>query len=146
MTIKPVGRNELPRIRPLWEKLNAHHLSRSSRFKDQFAKLSFETRMETLERRDHFVAYVAEDGGEDAGYCIATVCGRDGEISSLFVDSACRGKGLGEALMSRALQWLDEHGCETIRLSIAEGNEDVSAFYRKFGFAERFVVMQRIPS
>ncbi len=46
--------------------------------------------------------------------------------------------------MSLALEWLEQQNCETIRVSIAEGNEDVLDFYRSFGFAERLIVMQRM--
>ena len=45
--------------------------------------------------------------------------------------------------MFLALKWLEEQNCDTIRVYIAEGNENVLGFYRKFGFAERFVVMQK---
>ncbi len=46
-------------------------------------------------------------------------------------------------MMSLALQWLEGQKCETIKVSIAEGNENVLDFYRRFGFAERFIVMQK---
>jgi hypothetical protein len=45
-------------------------------------------------------------------------------------------------LISYALKWLREQKCETVRVSIAEGNESVHDFYRRFGFAERLTVMQ----
>ncbi len=143
MKIKTITRDEINSIRTLWEKLNAHHLLRSTHFKDHFSKFTFENRMESLEKRDCLIGYVAEDNGESIGYCIATVNGRMGEIDSIFVDERHRGKGVGEELMSLALKWLEEQECETIKVSIAEGNENVLGFYRRFGFAERFIVMQK---
>lgn len=143
MNIKAINRGEIRGIKTLWENLNAHHLSRSTHFKDHFSKFTFEKRMEGLKKRDHFTAYVAEDDGESGGYCIATVDGLIGEIDSLFVNEPYRGKGVGEKLMSLALEWLEWQECETIKVSIAEGNENVLGFYRRFGFAERLVVMQR---
>jgi hypothetical protein len=44
--------------------------------------------------------------------------------------------------MSLGLKWLEEQKCETVRVSIAEGDESVLDFYRRFGFAERLLVMQ----
>jgi ribosomal protein S18 acetylase RimI-like enzyme len=85
---------------------------------------------------------VAEDNGENIGYCVATVDGLNGEIDSLFVEAAYRGRGVGEELMSLGLKWLEEQKCETVRVSIAEGDESVLDFYRRFGFAERLLVMQ----
>ncbi len=143
MRIRTITRDEINGIKILWENLNAHHLSRSTHFKEHFSKLTFEKRMEALKKRDRFIGYVAEEDGEGVGYCIATVDRRVGEIDSIFVDESFRGKGVGEKLMSLALQWLGGQQCETIKVSIAEGNENVLGFYRRFGFAERFIVMQK---
>ena len=44
--------------------------------------------------------------------------------------------------MNKALEWLKAHQCNEVAIYIAEGNESVLPFYRKFGFFERFVVMQ----
>ena len=142
MKIKSITREEIGRIKELWEELNVHHLSRSTHFKDLFSKLTFEKRMEGLRERDHFIAYVAESKTEKVGYCIATVDGLVGEIDSLFVKGSYRGKRVGEELMSLALKWLQGHSCETLKVSIAEGNEKAIGFYKRFGFAERFIVMQ----
>ncbi len=143
MKIRTITRDEINGIKTLWESLNAYHLSRSTNFKEHFSKLIFEKRMEVLKKRGRFIGYVAEENGESAGYCIATIDGRAGEIDSIFVNEPHRGKGVGEELMSLALQWLGEQECEGIKVSIAEGNENVLGFYRRFGFAERFIVMQK---
>ncbi len=143
MKIKTVSRDEINGIKTLWENLNAHHLSRSIHFKGHFSKLTFEKRIGDLKKRDRFVTFVAEDNGESIGYCIATVDGLAGEIDSVFVDELHRGKRVGEKLMWLAIEWLESHQCETIRVSIAEGNENVLGFYRRFGFAQRFIVMQK---
>jgi ribosomal protein S18 acetylase RimI-like enzyme len=142
MKIIVVGKDEIDIIKPLWEGLNAHHLSKSTHFKKHFSEFTFEKRMEGLNKRDRLIAYVAQDNNENVGYCIATVDGLNGEVDSLFVEAAYRGRGVGEELMSLALKWLKEQKCETVRVSIAEGNESVHDFYRKFGFAERLNVMQ----
>lgn len=143
MNIKAITKDEINGIKTLWENLNAHHLSRSTHFKDHFSTLTFEKRMEGPKKRNRFIAYLAEENGEQIGYCIATLDGLAGEIDSLFVKKACRGKGVGEQLMSLALKWLEQQSCETVRLSVAEGNEDVLDFYKRFGFAKRFTVVEK---
>lgn len=142
MHIKTVAGDEIACIKSLWEKLNAHHLTRSNYFKGHFSTFTFERRLRNLQKHELLSAFVAEDDGENIGYCLATVDGSAGEIESLFVDEKHRGKKIGEQLVSVAMGWLKEHKCEIIRVSIAEGNEDVLDFYRKFGFAERLIVMQ----
>jgi len=137
-----IDRNEIGLIKPLWEKLNAHHLAASRHFKEHYAKFTFEKRMEDLKKRDRLIAYVAQDNGENIGYCVASVDALNGEIDSLFVEEAYRGKGVGEKLASSALIWLEEKRCVTKRVSIAEGNEDALKFYKRFGFAKRLTVMQ----
>lgn len=143
MQIKAITQDNIGVIKRLWEELNTHHLSHSTHFTHHFSKFRFEDRMEALKKRDQFIAYVVENNLECIGYCIATVHDHSGEIDSLFLDAAYRGKGYGKTLMDLALKWLENQHCETIRVSIAEGNEGVLDFYRRFGFAERFVVMQR---
>ncbi len=143
MKIKPITRDEISSIKTLWENLNAHHLSRSTQFKDHYSKFTFEKRMGDLKKRDRLIAYVAEDNGKNVGYCIATIDGLIGEIDSLFVNESHRGKGVGKKLISLALEWLEGQECESIKVSIAEGNENVLEFYRRFGFAERLIVMQK---
>jgi len=86
---------------------------------------------------------VAEEKGENVGYCIATLDGLTGEIDSVFVSDQHRCKGVGEKLISHAHKWMEAQKCETMKVSIAEGNENVLDFYRRFGFAERLIVMQK---
>ena len=143
MKTKTITRDEIEGVKILWEHLKTHHLLKSTNFKDHFSKLTFEKRMEDLKKRDRFIGYVAEDNGESIGYCIATVEGLVGEIDSIFVSELYRGRGVGEKLVSLVLDWFGEQNCETIKVSIAEGNESVLGFYRRFGFAERFIVMQK---
>lgn len=146
MNIEAITREKIDGIKPLWEKLNAHHLAKSSLFKDHFSAFTFEKRMESLKKRDLLIAYVAEHDGEKIGYCVATVDGSVGEIDSLFVREEHRGKGAGEELFSLALRWLGGQKCETIKVAVAEGNESVLGFYRRFGFAKRFTVMEKVST
>lgn len=142
--IKNFGRADIGVIKKLWEGLRDHHLERSTHFVHHFAGLTFEKRMAMLTGRDRFILFVAEADGESVGYCVATVEKNIGEVDSLFVRSDHRSKGFGETLVLRALEWLREQNCDAIRIYVARGNEEVLDFYRRFGFAERFIVMQKV--
>jgi hypothetical protein len=87
LKIIAIGRDEMDVIKTLWEGLNAHHLSRSTHFKKHFSEFTFEKRMEGINKRDRIIAYVAQENGEDIGYCLATTDGLNGEIDSLFVEA-----------------------------------------------------------
>jgi ribosomal protein S18 acetylase RimI-like enzyme len=143
MKYSALGRNDIDAIQPLWEKLNAEHLSKSTYFKNHYANFTFEKRMKGLYKKEHLIAYTAEDNGEKIGYCIATADENAGEIDSIYINEEYRGKGVGKELILLALKWLENLKCETIRVSIAEGNEAVFDFYKKLGFAERLTVMQK---
>jgi ribosomal protein S18 acetylase RimI-like enzyme len=146
ITIIEIGKDRIEIIKPLWEKLNAHHLERSIDFRKHYAEFTFEKRMESLLKRERLIAYIAKEEDRDIGYCMATADGLSGEIDSIFVEQAHRGEEIGEELLTRALSWLKSQGCDSIRVSIAKGNENVLDFYKKFGFAERLTLMQRVPT
>ena len=143
MDIKTISWDEMSTIKVLWEGLNAHHHLRSTNFKHFYETFTFEKRIESLKKRDRLITYVAYDKGESIGYCIASVDDLAGEIDSIYIQAQYRRTGIGTELITRALQWLENQDCETIRIGIAQGNEVALDFYRKFGFSERMVVMQK---
>ncbi len=145
MKVRTITTKQIHEIKDLWQELNAHHVLKSTVFKDHFLNFTFKKRMEGLKKRERLIGFVAEEKGKKIGYCIATVHNSIGEIDSLYVRSRYRGKGVGEQLMSLALEWIKQQACGTTTLSVAEGNEEVLGFYRRFGFSERLIVMQKNP-
>jgi ribosomal protein S18 acetylase RimI-like enzyme len=79
------------------------------------------------------------------GYCISTV-NKDlvGEIDSLFVEKEYREYGLGDKLMNRALEWLNSYNVKTKIIGVAEGNENVLGFYKRYGFYKRRTILEQI--
>jgi hypothetical protein len=51
--------------------------------------------MEALKKRDRFIAHVAEDNGENVGYCIATVDGLVGAGATWIPTGVHLGYNLG---------------------------------------------------
>jgi len=143
MKIVELDRESYHEIEGLWEGLNAFHGEVAENFKDHFAALTFEKRMQAVFRKEHCAIFAAADNAEYTGYCIASVEKRRGEVDSLFVDPACRRRGVGAKLIEAALDWLDEKGCAEIYLFVSEGNESVLEYYQQFGFYKRFDLLQR---
>ncbi len=66
--------------------------------------------------------------------------GEVAEIHEIFVHPEWRGKGIGSALMKRALEYAVERGRRVAELWVGVGNLKAIRFYKKFGFEEREVV------
>jgi GNAT superfamily N-acetyltransferase len=54
----------------------------------------------------------------------------------MAVSADWRGKGVGTALMAKAVEWAKEMGVEKLALSVYPHNEPARALYGKFGFVE----------
>lgn len=142
--IVELDREDYGEIKGLWEGLNAHHGELSQNFRDHFASLTFEKRMQAIFRKDHCAIFAAIDGGSEyEGYCIASAQKDRGEVESLYVNPVFRNRGIGAKLVRVALDWLDGQGCAEIFLFVAEGNDSVLEYYHRFGFYKRFDLLQR---
>jgi len=142
MKIVEIDREDISRIKGLWEALNTHHARKSRHFKDRFEALTFERRFGRLLEKEHLVIYAASEGPELVGYCVATESDSRGEVDSLYIKDEYRDKELGRKLTEKALSWLEQFECDEVILYVAEGNESVLPFYEKLGFRERYRVLQ----
>ena len=70
---------------------------------------------------------VAELGGSVIGFSGTT----EGRLEMLFVDPAAHGRGVGTALLDRAV-----HAQDAIDVDVNEQNPDAVAFYRRRGFEQ----------
>lgn len=142
MDIIKLDKDSLHEIKGLWEELNSLHEELSTNFKNHFRSFTFEERCKKLNQRNDLVVFAARDEGEYVGYCIATMNDNTGEIDSIYIRPEQRKNGIGKRLMEHAMDWLNRAECTEINIAVAEGNESVLDFYRKYGFKERFTVMQ----
>ena len=141
VTIISCGPEGLGSIQPLWEQLNHHHAETSAHFSDYFENFTFEQRSAALKakaRRGKLRLFIAESDGQIAGQCIVSLMPELlGEIDSIFVGEAFRGKKIGDSLMRAALDWLDENGAKSKTVVVVYGNESAHAFYERYGFKPR---------
>ncbi len=77
---------------------------------------------------------VAKLGGRIAGYGIACIEARSGEIVSIAVHPDYRRRGVGNALMRQALAALAAAGARRVELMVRTGNAAAAKLYRSLGF------------
>jgi ribosomal protein S18 acetylase RimI-like enzyme len=141
---------EIDCIRTLWRLLNRYMSTQTTNFSRHFEQMTFEKRKAYFEqvasagslRID--LAFDARDRDRYVGYCVSSLSlEKTGEIESIYIDDAYRSQGIGSALATRALGWLDENGSTRNRVSVSEGNESVWNFYKKFKFYPRMTVLEQ---
>lgn len=64
-------------------------------------------------------------------------------INDVYVTPSARGKGVGSALMEKALEKLTREGYDTVRLFVYSKNEDARSLYDKFGFKCQMNILAR---
>jgi [ribosomal protein S5]-alanine N-acetyltransferase len=140
---------DLELIRPLWEKLKEHHMAVSMYRKDYYSNFKFEIRKEKLlEKSRDGALYIdlvsALSKKEFIGYCVTSIdAQKQGEIESIYVEKEYRGASIGDNLMKRALSWLESRAAGERVLRVAEGNEAVFAFYRRYAFYPRTTILEQ---
>jgi N-acetylglutamate synthase len=87
--------------------------------------------------RNPGLSFVAEIDGHVAGCVFAGHDGRRGYLYHLAVDAAYRGRGIGRALVDRALSALACEGIGKIHIDVLQGNEEGIRFWRAIGWSER---------
>lgn len=103
-----------------------------------------DTALLTLHLRDlppHRVVLVAERNGRLIGTCtlnliehLAHNFARSAILEDGVVDQDARGLGIGQALMSAALERARSWGCYKVALSSAQHRDEAHRFYQRLGF------------
>lgn len=144
---REVGIDGLDSIQELWRMLRSHIKDNTSDFKEEFENISFQERKQTLIIKSNGGALrtdLAEDEkNEIIAYCVSTT-GPDnvGEVDSIYVKEGYRSQGIGDQLMKRALRWMEENGTESKKIMVTVGNQEVLAFYQRYGFRPRSIIME----
>jgi diamine N-acetyltransferase len=146
---REVGIDRIDEIRLLWEELNVYHVQFAPVFADEMRSRSFSGRKGEIEAKTacgkvRIELVAAGSDGPDVAYCVASVSA-DGvaEIDSLFIQSEFRNHGIGSELMRRALAWFRTARATSTIISVTHGNDNAIAFYRRFGFHPRSVLLRQ---
>ena len=95
-------------------------------------------RAEVLDPRAAFAAdtvLVAETTGNAVGCVVVSTTAEDSvELKRLWVDPACRGRGVAKALVGAALRHAADTGVGSVRLSVWQWRQDAIALYERLGF------------
>lgn len=136
-------------IAELWDGLRNHHQSHSKDFKQYYAELTFERRKVALLEKTRGgkirvdVAFDEASGGK-VGYCISSINqSKIGEVNSIYVAQDHRRLTVGDALMRKALAWMDAEGAESKIVEVGAGNEEAFSFYARYGFVPRSTLLKQ---
>jgi ribosomal protein S18 acetylase RimI-like enzyme len=91
---------------------------------------------------DHGLLLVAEAGGAIVAYLLGGEMSRPGifaqrragMVYDLAVTASHRRRGIGSALVERALEWFSGRGLTLLQCGVVMANEPARAFWRRFGF------------
>lgn len=83
--------------------------------------------------------FIAEVAGKPVGHVFSVRYDEVGWIGLLIVNPENRGRGIGAALMKKAIGYLQERGVETMRL---EAVEKAVPLYKRLDFIEEFVSLR----
>jgi ribosomal protein S18 acetylase RimI-like enzyme len=94
-------------------------------------------------RRNPTTCFIAEEGGALIGAILSGHDGRRAYVYHMAVAEAYRRRGIGEALLERALDALSREGISKAALLVFATNEKGNAFWEKNGFFTRRDVLYR---
>lgn len=141
ITYKVAGIESIDIIKPLVKKLCDYHKGISSYFSKEFEVDNYDQRKNLISSKENVQLTIAHKDDEPVAYLVASVDGSEGTIESLYVDDDYRGYAIGDTLMSLSLDWIRKHEPESIKISVAYGNQ-VLSFYEKFGFYPRSIILK----
>ena len=97
---------------------------------------------------DNTTVFVAEDNGEIVGmltlviYCIPS--GQKAWIEDVVVDKEMQGKGIGKALIERAIEYANQLNINKVDLTSSPLRVAANILYQKIGFEKRETNVYRI--
>jgi len=103
-------------------------------------------------KRDNAAIFVAEDKGRIIGYIGCEIKKQPlyfkyrnrGEIYNLYVRKENRGRGIGTKLMRTAFKWFKSKKIKWANLWVHPKNSRAHKLYRKMGFNDWYMMMNKI--
>jgi len=150
--IRSAHPRDLDRVAALWIALTEHHASEDPLFALRPNAGAEICRLLTATLGDPDAAiFVYEHDGALLGFCTVRIDRAPGiqveveraEITDLMVSANQRRRGVGRALVERALGWVEERGVERCEVRVASRNSEGQGFWRSVGFGDLMDVLQR---
>jgi GNAT superfamily N-acetyltransferase len=81
-----------------------------------------------------FLAWLAGEPVGMVGVATAAADPARADLFAMWVAPPIRGSGAADALVAAALDWAREHGCASVDLEVAPGNDRAERLYARHGF------------
>ena len=85
-------------------------------------------------QQNHYIFLVAEIEGSVAGYMGLYQVLDEADVTNVAVGCQYRRRGIGAALLTRALEMVQDRGIVLVNLEVRAGNAGAIALYEKAGF------------
>jgi GNAT superfamily N-acetyltransferase len=143
---------DLDCITALWIALMGHHASRDPVFALRpDADVEARRWVGAILRDSNAAVFVSDSDTGPAGFCAVRIDRAPkilvetdrAEITDLLVRDAERRRGVGQALVERALRWVVEQGVERCEVRVAARNTEGQGFWRSQEFGAWMDVLER---
>jgi ribosomal protein S18 acetylase RimI-like enzyme len=150
--IRRAGMADLDAVVDLWLDITRHHAAADPLFTLRpGARPEVIRLVGTLLRDPDAAVFVWEAQRAVHGVCIVRIDRappileetRRAEITDLGVAAAHRRRGVGSALVDRALDWVRDRGVARVEVRVASRNAEGQAFWRARGFGDLMDVLQK---
>ncbi|MBT3397608.1 GNAT family N-acetyltransferase [archaeon] len=106
--------------------------------------------MEAITKTTDYV-FVAVDDGKIVGYLSGGIVTGEGyrnlpkmaDLANFFILEDYRSKGLGRMFYESAVSWAKENDAKRLRVEVSPGNDKGVNFYKKMGFEEFTLTLER---
>jgi putative acetyltransferase len=93
--------------------------------------------IQTLLQPNVVFAVARSAQGHATGCAAVMLAPEYGELKRMYVDPACRGQGIGQALHARLEQEAVRHGCTRLMLETGPRQPEAIALYQRLGYRHR---------
>lgn len=72
---------------------------------------------------------------------IGVIPSKSARVIELYVDSKCRGQGIGLSLMNKMESYFKAHDCDVVRIEVFAPNVGAHNFYKSNGYVDRDITL-----
>lgn len=102
-------------------------------------------------QNENSAVFVAEEENKIVGYAAGEIRelpvwrkkSKAAELVEIFLLNGYRGQGIGSEFLEKFIEWCKGKGVERIKIEASFGNADGIRFYKKHGFHEQEMVLEK---